>query len=82
MITAKNPLPFITGTICSHNCMTKCTRLDYDESVLIRDMKLFAAQNGYDAWLKKHPVATARYNAKVAIVGAGPSGLSAGYFLA
>ncbi len=91
VIVAKNPLPFITGTICNHKCMTKCTRLDYDESVLIRDMKLVAAQKGYNEYLKQavntnssilDGLSQLGNKAKVAIIGAGPSGLAAGYFLA
>ena len=44
LITEKNPLPFITGTICAHRCQTKCSRNFYDESVRIRDTKLLAAR--------------------------------------
>ena len=40
VILEKNPLPFLTGTICAHNCMTKCTRNFYEESVDIRGTKL------------------------------------------
>ena len=47
VITEKNPLPFITGTICAHNCMTKCTRNYYDEPVNIRATKLVAAEKGF-----------------------------------
>ena len=43
LITEKNPLPFITGTICAHRCQTKCTRNFYDQSVQIRATKLVAA---------------------------------------
>ncbi len=82
VIVAKNPLPFITGTICNHNCMTKCTRLDYDESVQIRSLKLVAAEIGYQAFMSKLAPAEAKSAAKVAVIGAGPSGLAAGYFLA
>ena len=82
VVVDKNPLPFITGTICNHNCMTKCTRLDYDESVLIRDLKLMAAINGYDAFIEKLSPAAPKSPAKAAVIGAGPSGLAAGYFLA
>ena len=49
LITEKNPLPFLTGTICAHRCQTKCSRNFYDESVRIRDTKLLAAQKGYNA---------------------------------
>ncbi|WP_206812387.1 putative selenate reductase subunit YgfK [Paradesulfitobacterium ferrireducens] len=82
VVVDKNPLPFITGTICNHNCQTKCTRLDYDESVLIRDMKLLAAQNGYDAFMERLNRMAPTSKGKAAVIGAGPSGLAAGYFLA
>ena len=48
VILEKNALPFITGTLCAHNCMYKCTRNFYEEPVNIRNTKLIAAQNGYD----------------------------------
>lgn len=82
VIVSKNPFPFITGTICTHNCMTKCTRLDYDESVHIRGQKLAAAEKGYDAYMQKIPALKPESAAKVAVIGAGPSGLAAAYFLA
>lgn len=53
VILDKNPLPFITGTICNHRCMDKCTRNFYEESVRIRDVKLTAAQGGYEAVKKE-----------------------------
>lgn len=83
VITEKNPLPFITGTICAHRCMTKCTRNFYDDSVQIRATKLVAAEKGYDDYLSKvsAPVPAAT-NQKAAIIGGGPTGLSAAYFLA
>ena len=43
LIAEKNPLPFLTGTICAHRCQNKCTRNFYDESIHIRDAKLVAA---------------------------------------
>ena len=82
LITEKNPLPFITGTICAHRCQTKCTRNYYDESVQIRATKLVAAERGYDAYMAKVkapvPVTDGR---KVAVIGGGPTGMSAAYFL-
>lgn len=82
VIVSKNPLPFITGTICSHPCMTKCTRLDYDDPVFIREMKRLAAEKGYRVYLQKAGKTAGQSFARVAIIGAGPSGLAAGYFLA
>ena len=51
VILDKNPLPFITGTLCAHNCMTKCTRNFYEEPVDVRGTKLMAAKNGYESVL-------------------------------
>ena len=53
VILEKNPLPFITGTICSHRCQDKCMRNAYDESVYIRQQKLKAAEGGFDKLLPK-----------------------------
>ena len=53
IITQRNALPFITGTICSHRCQDKCMRNAYDESVYIRAQKLKAAEGGFEALLSK-----------------------------
>ncbi|MDR3540235.1 MAG: putative selenate reductase subunit YgfK [Desulfosporosinus sp.] len=82
VIVSKNPLPFITGTICYHHCMKKCTRLDYEESVQIRGQKLIAAQKGYAGLMQKVSVPEPQALVKIAVIGAGPAGLSAAYFLA
>ena len=82
MITEKNPLPFITGTICAHNCMSKCTRNFYESPVHIRDMKLAAAVNGYDALMDSVSTPEVTLPGKTAVIGGGPAGLSAAYFLA
>ncbi|MEG2773822.1 MAG: putative selenate reductase subunit YgfK [Acetivibrio sp.] len=81
VITHKNPLPFITGTICSHRCMNKCTRNFYEESVQIRGAKLVAAENGFEEVIKELK-AEASSNIKAAVVGGGPAGMAAAFFLA
>lgn len=81
VITEKNPLPFITGTICAHNCMSKCTRNFYESPVYIRQMKLEAAENGYGAWLEKVSPSEITVSGKAAVIGGGPAGMSAAYFL-
>jgi len=84
VITERNPLPFITGTICAHNCMTKCTRCFYESSVDIRSVKLDAANNAYRQLMSEllsFPEAE-KSGGKVAIIGGGPAGLAAAYFLA
>ena len=81
LITEKNALPFITGTICAHRCMTKCSRTFYDESVHIRSVKLEAAEKGYESLMaslkKPEPVP----GKKAAIIGGGPTGMAAAWFL-
>ena len=81
VITEKNPLPFIPGTICAHNCMSKCTRNFYETPVHIREMKLKAAENGYEALLEKLPVPAVTKAGKAAVIGGGPAGMAAAYFL-
>ncbi len=77
-ILATNPFPNMQGMVCDHPCQYKCTRLNYDSPLLIREIKRFIAQNQKEE-IKLTPQAD---NGKsVAIVGAGPSGLSAAFFL-
>ncbi len=84
VITEKNPLPFITGTICAHNCMSRCTRNFYEDPVNIRGAKLTAAQGGYEALMAEIAAAkqAPKNGKRAAVVGGGPAGLSAAYFLA
>jgi len=81
LIYLKNPLPNITGYICDHQCMYNCTRLDYEGAVGIREVKRIAAEHGKVTYRNKSRSAARRLNTKVAIIGAGPAGLSAAYFL-
>ena len=82
VITRRNPLPFITGTICSHRCQDKCMRNAYDESVYIRTQKLKAAQGGFEALLPRLKPGAPVSGKRVAVVGGGPAGMSAAFFLA
>ena len=81
LITEKNALPFITGTICAHRCQNKCTRNFYDESVQIRDTKLLAAKKGFDPLMASIQAPAKVEGKKVAIIGGGPTGIAAAYFL-
>jgi putative selenate reductase len=76
-ILSKNPLPGLTGHVCTHLCESGCTRADYDEPVGIRALKRFAAERG-----RVRTPEIARAGGKVAIIGAGPSGLAASAELA
>ena len=81
VILDKNPLPFMTGNICTHSCQSACTRNHYETDVQIRSNKLIAARGGYDTvlpGLKKEGAV----QQKVGVIGAGPAGISAAFFLA
>ena len=81
VILDKNPLPFMTGNICTHTCQSACTRNHYETDVQIRTNKLIAARSGYDTvlpGLKQEGAA----QKKVGVIGAGPAGISAAFFLA
>lgn len=78
-ILRTNPFPNVTGLVCDHLCGTKCTRINYDNPLLIREIKRFVAENqGGDYALKPTP----RSGPCAGIIGAGPSGLACAYFLA
>ncbi|MCP4405815.1 MAG: putative selenate reductase subunit YgfK [bacterium] len=81
LIYAKNALPHITGYICDHQCMFKCTRLDYEGSVRIRDMKLLTTEQGWEKYLARYQAERHGNGIKTAVLGAGAAGLSAAYFL-
>lgn len=81
VILEKNALPFITGTLCAHNCMTKCTRNFYEEPVDIRGTKLTAAEKGYAQVIGEVQAGTPN-GKKVAVIGGGPAGIASAYFLA
>ena len=82
VIMQKNPLPFTTGVICNHRCMSQCTRWNYNYlPVDIRGIKFIAACEAYDD-LYSEAEKPAPNGRKVAVIGAGAAGLSAAYFLA
>jgi putative selenate reductase len=78
-ILETNPFPRVQGMVCDHPCQTKCTRMNYESPLLIREIKRFVAQKhngGTDA------VPTPANDKTVAVLGAGPSGLSCAHYLA
>jgi formate dehydrogenase beta subunit len=78
-IREKIPFPSVCGHACVAYCENKCARIQYDEGIAIRMLKRSAAEHGgaYSARNKN----TAETGKKVAIVGAGPCGLTAAYYL-
>ncbi len=79
VILETNPFPNIQGMVCDHLCQSKCTRINYDNPLLIREIKRFVIQTAGDA---PQLTPAASNGIKVGIIGAGPSGLSCAYFLA
>jgi len=78
VIRRSNALPGVTGSICDHPCTERCVRNLYDAPIGIRDIKRFAFENG----VSRPEVAGEAMGVRVAIVGAGPAGLSAALNLA
>ena len=77
VILRTNPFPSATGMVCDHLCQNKCTRVHYDKSLHIREVKRYISEQEQ---VKLKPLKS--NGKKVAVVGAGPSGLSCAYFLA
>ncbi len=80
IIMEQLPLPGTLGRVCPHECENACRRCQVDEPVAIRDLKRLAADS-FDPREIKIECAP-KINKKVAIIGSGPAGLSAGYHLA
>jgi formate dehydrogenase (NADP+) beta subunit len=82
VIREKVPFPGVLGRVCIHPCEGECQRGKIAESPLqIRMLKRFTADNGDDSWKKKSKHLSSTGN-KVAVIGAGPAGLTAAYYLA
>jgi putative selenate reductase len=79
LIKATNPFPNMQGMVCDHPCQYKCTRINYDQPLLIREIKRFIAEKN-----KNNTIETtkAKSGETAAIIGAGPAGLSCAYYLA
>ncbi len=87
LIKRENPLPAVCGRICNRRCEDACTRGRVDEAIAIDEVKKFIAQRDLDAATRYiPPVVTPTRNGgfdqKVAIIGAGPAGLSCAFYLA
>jgi NADH-quinone oxidoreductase subunit F len=78
----RNPLASICGRVCFHPCESKCARGSLDEPVAIRGLKRFMTEQETEAQLPEIRENAVNAAKKVAIVGAGPAGLSCAYFLA
>lgn len=81
VISIDNAAPAITGTICDHQCQSVCTRVDYDESLSIRDIKKVAVLNAQDDFIERTEIKNLRTAKKVAVIGAGVGGTATALFL-
>jgi NADH-quinone oxidoreductase subunit F len=81
VIREKIPFASVCGHVCPHPCEAKCRRGQVDEAIAIRALKRFAAERGNGVWKTKAKTAPTT-GKKVAIIGAGPAGLTAAYYLA
>ena len=77
-ILETNPFPNVQGMVCDHPCTGKCTRINYDTPLQIREIKRFVAQNSPEI---PELIPLEDNHLKAAIIGGGPSGFSAAYFL-
>lgn len=81
VIAIDNACPTITGILCAQPCRDHCTRLDYEESVHMRDLKKIAADQAQDAYTAASAAPPLRSNKRVCVIGAGPGGMAAAYYL-
>ncbi|MBN1676010.1 MAG: NADH-quinone oxidoreductase subunit NuoF [Kiritimatiellae bacterium] len=80
VIREKLPLPAICGYVCFHPCETKCRRRQLDDPIAVRALKRFAAEHGVKRRRKRSPRRPPT-GKRVAVVGSGPAGLTAAYYL-
>ncbi len=81
LIRQENPLPAVCGRVCTHPCEFVCRRAQLDEAIAIRDLKRYIADEYYKMDRPHMSLVFPRNGKKVAIIGAGPSGLTCAYYL-
>jgi NADH-quinone oxidoreductase subunit F len=81
IIRERNPFPAVCGRICVHPCEMKCRRGELDDPVAIRALKRFASDQYFSRVVRRSEPFPITRPEKIAVVGAGPSGLTCAYFL-
>jgi putative selenate reductase len=81
IIAKDNTAPSVTGTICDHQCQHKCTRVDYEDPLQIRNAKLCAADKAQETFTASLAAPNLKTGKTAAIIGAGPAGIAAAVFL-
>jgi putative selenate reductase YgfK subunit len=82
VIRQDNPFPWVCGLVCTHPCESVCLRGKIDTSVAIMHLKAFAAEQAVAEKTYRNPAKAEAREPKVAVIGAGPAGLTAAYYLA
>lgn len=82
LIKHENPFPAVCGRICPRKCESACTRGDIDDPIAIDEIKKFIADQDLNKENRYVPKIKHDYDKKIAVIGAGPSGLSCAFFLA
>ena len=82
LIRMENPFPSVCGRVCTHPCESRCRRAQLDDPVAIMDLKRYAADEAMKIPGGQEHLILPRKGKSVGIVGAGPSGLTCGYYLA
>ena len=82
IILENNPFPYVCGLICPAPCEDNCLRKTFDEPVLIRSIKAVAAKKAIQEKCYPNPKTKPLTGKKIAIIGSGPGGLSAAFYLA
>jgi putative selenate reductase YgfK subunit len=80
LLQEDNPIPAITGRVCYHPCEGACNRKNFDEPIAIHSIERFVGDHALAS--QKAAIETAAGENKIAIIGSGPAGLSAAYYLA
>ena len=81
VIAIDNTCPSILGTICNHSCQSKCTRMDYEEPLHIRQAKGIAADSAQLEFIQNMKASALKTDKKVVVIGAGPAGIAAALYL-
>ena len=82
VIREKAPFPKVLGYVCNHPCEGVCRRSEINEAISIRDLKRFAAENDHERLWEKNSQKASPTDKDIAVVGSGPAGLTAAYYLA
>lgn len=81
LILERNPMPAVTGRVCPHDCQTGCSRLDHDQPVATHAVERSLGDRALDEADRFYAAPATGTGKKVAVIGAGPAGLAAAFYL-